>query len=409
MNKNLVNIDQNNHANLHTKIYFYLRNPPASLKLIMTKFIQLIRLILIMVFIFGLYPVLAQNDKAENTLSAYPRNIILFIGDGMGITQLYSGLTINHGRLNLLTCKNIGLCKTNSATNYTTDSGAAATAIACGHKTYNGAMGLNTDSLPCKSIVEYAEEAGMATGVVATSAVTHATPAAFVSHQCSRYAYEAIAADFVTSGIDVFIGGGSQYFQHRGDGRNLLNDLETKGYKVALSADSLQIAKSGKLAALIAPDALPSILNGRGNMLLKATDVAIKTLEQNPNGFFLMVEGSQIDWGGHSNDALYVASEVIDLDSALGKALEFAADGQTLVIVTADHETGGMALLDGSFETGSINAVFAAQDHTGTLVPVFAWGPGEEQFRGFLENSDLFYKMMSLLRIPYPQGDKLTP
>jgi len=142
--------------------------------------------------------------------------------------------------------------------------------------------------------------------------------------------------------------------------------------------------------------------------LPRAAETAINILSNNKKGFFLMVEGSHIDWGGHANNADYVAREVIDFDNAIGKAMEFAQkDGNTLVIVTADHETGGLVLLDGSFEKGTIVAKFATTSHSGTMVPVFAWGPGAENFQGIQENTEIFGKMMSLLKLggvtPNPQ------
>jgi|WetSurSiteA1Bulk_404760.scaffolds.fasta_scaffold00012_30 alkaline phosphatase len=351
---------------------------------------------------------LAQKRKTRSSLEKLPNNIILMIGDGMGVAQVYSGLTVNHGQLNLTGFKSIGFSKTYSATDYTTDSGAGATALSTGNKTYNYAIGVDKDSVPCKTILEYAEEAGLSTGLVSTSSITHATPAAFIAHQPFRDDYEAIAADFLKTDIDVFIGGGRQFFSQRKDQRDLLKELRQKGYQVVFSMDSIQNIRQGKLAGLNAPDHNPAVVQGRGDMLPRAAETAINILSNNKKGFFLMVEGSHIDWGGHANNADYVAREVIDFDNAIGKAMEFAQkDGNTLVIVTADHETGGLVLLDGSFEKGTIVAKFATTSHSGTMVPVFAWGPGAENFQGIQENTEIFGKMMSLLKLggvtPNPQ------
>jgi alkaline phosphatase len=333
-----------------------------------------------------------SNDK--------PLNIILMIGDGMGVTQIYSGYTANHAQLNLFRCKIIGFSKTYSASDYITDSGAGGTAISTGHKTYNGAIAVDKDTVPVKTILEYAEEKGLSTGLVVTSAVTHATPAVFVAHQANRENYEGIAADFLKSSIDVFIGGGINHFAVRKDKRDLLKELRQKGFQVIFSIDSIKNVTHGKLAGLTAREQNPSIMEGRGDVLPGGTQTAINILSKNKKGFFLMVEGSQIDWGGHANNAEFVEKEVIDFDKAIGKALDFAKkDGHTLVIITADHETGGMSLVGGNYQKGTVDARFTTRDHTGVMVPVFAYGPGAQLFQGVQENTDLFFKMMSLYGI----------
>jgi alkaline phosphatase len=350
--------------------------------------------------VLGILPGTAQEKGSETVKTKKPTNIILLIGDGMGVTQVYSGFTVNHGQLNLMNFKSLGYSLTYSASDYITDSGAGGTALSTGNKTYNGAIGVNKDSIPCKTILEYAEEKGLSTGLVSTSAITHATPASFIAHQKFRDDYEAIAADFLKTDIDVFIGGGRNNFTTRKDKRNLVNELRAKGYQVIFSMDSIVSTKQGKLAGLNVPMHNPSMIEGRGDMLPLASATAINILSNNKKGFFLMIEGSQIDWGGHANNGEYVAREMIDFDKAVGKALEFAEkDRNTLVIVTADHETGGMSITDGNYEKGLITTKFATTDHTGIMVPVFAWGPGAEFFQGIQENTAIFDKMMGLLRL----------
>jgi alkaline phosphatase len=351
--------------------------------------------------VYFLMLVLATSVNAQKK-NDRPTNIILMIGDGMGVTQVYSGYTANKGQLNLFRCNSIGFSKTYSATNYITDSGAGATAISTGHKTYNGAIGVDKDTAIAKTILEYAEEKGLATGLVSTSAITHATPASFIAHQASRDNYEAIAADFLKTDIDVFIGGGINHFAVRKDKRDLLKELRQKGYQVIFSMDSIKKITHGKLAGLTAKEHNPSMIEGRGDMLPNSTMTALNILSENKKGFFLMVEGSQIDWGGHANNANFVEKEMIDFDNAIGKALDFAKrDGHTLVIVTADHETGGMSLVGGDYQQGTVVAKFNTTDHTGVMVPVFAFGPGAELFQGVQENTDLFTKMMKLFGIPH--------
>jgi len=322
-----------------------------------------------------------------------PKNIILLIGDGMGVAQVTAGLTANNGKLFLNNFKHLGLMKTQSADKYITDSAAGGTAISTGVKTYNGAIGVDTDSAVVKTILEEAEEKGLATGLVSTSSITHATPASFIAHQKSRNMYEEIAADFLKTDFDVIIGGGVEHFSKRKDGRNLLKEFEEKGYKVEPDLEKARYIRSAKLVSLTADVHNPRIAE-RGNMLPVATETAINILDNNQKGFFLMVEGSQIDWGGHAGSTIYIVEDMLDFDKAVGKALDFAADnGETLVIVTADHETGGMALTGGDFEKGLVKAEYPTGGHTGIMVPVFAYGPGAEHFTGIMDNTDLYKKM----------------
>lgn len=324
-----------------------------------------------------------------------PKNIILMIGDGMGLAQIYAGMTVNHGHLNMEKFRWIGLSKTYSASDYITDSGAGSTALASGVKTYNKAIGVGVDSAPFKTILEIAEEEGLSTGLVATSSIVCATPAAYIAHQIHRDMYDEIATDLIHSGIDLFIGGGRQYFENRSDSMNLTDSLRTMGYQIAYDTSELKSLETEKVAALLAENHLPRISEGRGNMLTMALDIAMRNLSTNDNGFFLMVEGSLIDKACHDNDTNDIILEVLDFDKAVGKALEFAIkDKNTLLIVTADHETGGIALTGGNFRKGAVEMSFAGHDHTGIPVPVFAYGPGAENFAGFYENTEIFHKIM---------------
>ena len=326
-----------------------------------------------------------------------PKNIIFLIGDGMGVSQVFAGLTANKGRLFLENCKYIGFSQTQSASNYITDSAAGGTALSCGVRTYNGAIGMNPDTVSVKSILEEAEENGLATGLVSTSTITHATPASFIAHQPNRGMYEEIAADFLKTDIDVFIGGGKAHFTQRKDGRNLVDELKQKGYRYEENIEEIQKVKKGKLVALV-EDSDAGRMEHRKEMLPKSTETAINILSNNKKGFFLMVEGSQIDWGGHAGSTIYIVEDMLDFDKTIGKALDFASkDGETLVLITADHETGGMAITGGDFETGMVKAGFPTGGHTAVMVPVFAYGPGAEQFIGIMKNTDIHAKMKNLL------------
>lgn len=340
----------------------------------------------------------ANSVSQKRKRTASPKNVILLIGDGMGLAQICAGFVASGGYLNFERFKHIGLSRTNSADDYITDSAAGATAISTGKKTYNKAIGVDKDSLPAKTILEYAEENGWATGMVVTCPVTHATPASFIAHQPSRSMDEAIAADFLKTDIDVFIGGGQSYFDKRADGKNLLNDLRKNGYQVATDLKSIYAVTQGKLAGFMAEkDPLPAHKGRDSSFLKEATLHAIRLMKNNANGFFLMVEGSQIDWGGHSNEIDYITAEMLDFDRTLGAVLDFAEkDGNTLVIVTADHETGGLSLNQGtSYRRKHVAAAFTTKSHTGIMVPVFAYGPGAEAFQGIYQNTEIFHKMMN--------------
>jgi alkaline phosphatase len=327
------------------------------------------------------------------------RNVILMIGDGMGLATISSAITVSDHTLNIIRCKTIGLQKTNSTNNYITDSAAAGTALATGNKTNNGVIGMDPKGVRVKSILEISEQNGLATGLVSTSSITHATPASFIAHQENRGSYEDIALDFLKTDIDVFIGGGYDHFAKRKDNLNLTDSLKARGYEVASSLNQVLSSTSGRLAGLVAPVHTPYRLRGRGDMLPQSSVKAVEILSKSKKGFFLMIEGSQIDWAGHANVADTLVDETIDFDNAIGKVLDFAVkDGHTLVIITADHETGGVTITGGDIPTHKVKLNFSSKDHTPILIPVFAFGPGAENFNGIYENTEIFQKIMTAFR-----------
>lgn len=337
------------------------------------------------------------KNYPQNFKTKKPKKVIMMIGDGMGVSQIFAGLTANGGHIFLDNFKNIGFSKTQSANNYITDSAAGATALSTGTKTYNGAIGVNIDTIAVKTILEMAEEKGLATGLISTSAITHATPAAYIAHSSSRGNLEDIAADFMNTDIDVFIGGGYKNFAQRADKRDLTKELKEKGYQVLRKMDEIAQVKKGKLAGLTAFEHNEPYPKREMNLPL-STQTALRILDENKKGFFIMIEGSQIDWGGHANNTGYIVNEMLDFDQAIGKALEFAAeDGKTLIIVTADHETGGFAIDGGNMETGMVKGSFTSDYHTAVMVPVFSYGPGAENFRGIMENTDIAKRIIKLM------------
>ncbi|HNW49510.1 MAG TPA: alkaline phosphatase [Prolixibacteraceae bacterium] len=339
----------------------------------------------------------SANTFEQTAVKKVPRNVILMIGDGMGISQISAALFANQGSLFLNNFRYCGYSQTQSADNFITDSSAGGTALSCGERTNNGYVAVDTKKCKLKTILEYAEGKGLKTGLVSTSSITHATPASFIAHQESRGSYEDIASDFLKTDIDLFIGGGYKHFTQRADGKNLIDSLTAKGYSVFTCLDSLEAKNNGKIACLTASEHNGRV-SERKDMLPKATRLAVKNLANGDQGFFLMVEGSQIDMGGHQNDVQYIVEEMLDFDQSIGEALKFAsANKETLIIVTADHETGGLALLGGNEKDGQVKAGFATGNHSGVLVPVFAYGPGANQFTGIMKNTDIFKKIYALL------------
>ena len=343
-------------------------------------------------------PLHRARHMAESEANFRPRNIILLIGDGMGTTQIFAGMVAARQKLNLERFRQLGYCKTHAFDDLITDSGAGATAFSIGKKTFNGAIGVDSDTMACETLLETASRTGRRTGVVATSSVTHATPASFLAHVPDREMHEEIARQIMESRVDVLIGAGKKYFDQRKDGRALTANMRERGFFVAFDSISMvQIPMGNRMAGLLWDKEAPKMSEGRGDFLPEATRLAIEQLSVANRGFFLMVEGSQIDWGGHANDVDYIVREMLDFDKAVGVALDFAErDGNTLVVVTADHETGGFAINGGDLQTGRLEGAFTTKKHTGVMVPVFASGPGAFLFTGIQDNTSIYHHMMKL-------------
>ena len=317
------------------------------------------------------------------------------IGDGIGLSQISSGMYANDNSTALEQFDYIGLSKTASFDKLITDSAASGTAMATGIKTNNKVLGISPDNINQKSILEICKEKGYKTALIATSSIVHATPASFYAKENSRYNYENIALQLRNDNIDIIVGGGSKYFTTRKDKRNLINEMS--GYEFVKSVDELEKSISTKIGYFTYFGEPPSILNGRPANLDLITRTILNKLSLNKSPFIIVIEGSQIDWGGHDNDSKMVISEFIYFDSAIKEALEFAKnDGNTLVVVTADHETGGMSLNGG--EINNVNIKFNTKSHTGTMVPVFSFGPSSETFRGIYENTQIFYKLRESIK-----------
>lgn len=344
-----------------------------------------------------------NQDDSHAKAEKHPLNVILLIGDGMGLSQVSTTFYFADSS-NFQRFKHIGLINTSSKSDKITDSGAGGAAFAIGEKTYNGAIGVGMDSLSRPNLTEIFSKNKYATGIVVTCQMPHATPADFFAHVKKRYSYDEIAKQLVNSDVDFFAGGGTDYFLRRKDGINYFDSLIAHGFVMDTFSLDNELDANKKYGYLLAPVAMPTMLENRGDYLPKATKKSLDYLSMHKNGFFLMIEGSQIDWACHANDAAYLISEMLDFNKSVGVALDFAEnDGNTLVIVLADHETGGFTLaasnadkMEGDYN--NIEPKFSTSGHSTTLIPVFAFGPGAQLFGGVYQNADIFHKILEATR-----------
>ncbi len=316
------------------------------------------------------------------------RNVIVMVGDGMGLEQVSCGWVLNGGHLNLDNFIYTGFSRTFATDKLITDSCAGGNAISTGVKTKYGYMGLGPDGNPVQSSLMDARALGKKTGIIVTCRINDATPLDFAGHSPDRHDEEVNAAQYLDCGVDFLAGGGLQFFTKRSDGRDIVEEMKAKGYEFASTTDEIVSSKSPKVLALLAPTELPPALE-RGDYLERTTMKAIETLD-NKKGFYLMVEGSCIDDWAHKQKVGYMAEELFDFDRTIGKVLEWAEkDGHTLVIVTADHATGGLTLLGGGMDDRSVKVNFSTKGHNGIFVPVYAYGPHAKEFTGFHDNSEV--------------------
>ena len=325
------------------------------------------------------------------------KNIIFMIGDGMGLEQISAAWVCNGGKLNLDNFTNVGIQRTYSANKLVTDSAAAGTALATGHKTDNGMISMTPDTVAVKSLAEEAMEKGKRAGAAVTCRVNDATPAVFFSHTATRKNQEDIVEQMANSGVYFLSGGGPKFWRDREDGKDITEVVKAKGYSYVETKEDLMAVQNGPVVALMDSYELKPSLD-RGDILPASVAKALELLD-NRKGFFMMVEGSMIDDGGHDNKAGHTMEEIFDFDKTIGLVLEWAAkDGETLVIVTGDHATGGMTLLSGDIDDKRIRVNFSTTGHNGIALPVFAWGPHSEDFVGIYENTELSDRIRALIR-----------
>jgi alkaline phosphatase len=345
------------------------------------------------------------NDNPYKTVKVKPvsgkkvKNVILMIGDGMGLVQVSAAWVANHGKLNIDNCTSSGFSRTWCANRLITDSGAAGTAMATGSKTNYHCISVDPQGNKLNSLTNIAHNRGLKTGIVVTCNLPDATPSAFCANNIDRDKEEEIAADYLTCNVDYIFGAGRERFNKRTDQRDLLAEIQQKGYQVCTTWDETSKIKSGKVFSVPSEGQLDDAAI-RGDIFSKACLHAVSLLSQEKKGFFAMFEGSRIDDFGHFNDLPRLMKEIFDFDQSIGKVMQWAEkDGETLVIILADHETGGLTLLGGDIKTGTVSGNFSTKDHSGIMVPVYAYGPGAEEFSGIYENTEIFNKIVKLLNL----------
>jgi len=362
--------------------------------------------------------------RSSGTVEPPPQNIVLFIGDGMGAAHRMAAQWASVGRDGRLAMDNMphaGTVRTRSADSPVTDSAAAATAMATGAKTNNGTIAMDAALTPLETILETARRRGKSVGLVTTTPIAHATPAAFAAHVASRNEMSNIAAQMASAGVDVLLGGGENAFLphdqsgcypgmgDRTDGRQLIEEMAASGYTFVCRAEELKAvdtATTPKLLGLFADDGM---VRPFAPTLAELTATALAILSRDKDGFFLLVEGGQIDWAAHQNDAAHVIADVLGLNDAVQVAQRFAASRpSTLIIIVADHETGGMQISptagrgdsQGPFDMpdgGRFFVRWTTTDHTGQNVPVTAQGPYAARFDGEMDNTDIYHAMRSAM------------
>ena len=337
-------------------------------------------------------------EKLQAPKGKKVKNVILMIGDGMSLMHVYTAWAANRGKLWLENAQATGLSKTWAVKKLVTDSGSGGTSLATGVKTVYHAVGVDPEGKPLTSLVDVAKELGKDAGMAVTCRLWDATPCDFCCHNIDRDKEEELVGDYPTSGVDFVFGGGAQKFTNRKDGRDIFKELQKKGYHVSRTLDDFFAYDKNSRIFAVPYDKDTPLPDERGDLLARASMKGISLMNQNKNGFFMMIEGSQLDDYGHFNQLDLLMKETLDFDRTVGEVMKWAAkDGETLVVITADHETGGLTLVNGNKDEGRVECCFSTKDHSGAMVPVYAFGPGAENFTGIFENTDVFKKIKKLM------------
>lgn len=333
-----------------------------------------------------------RNDGGKGRI----RNVIFLIGDGMGLSQITAAAYANCG-LTLMNFNYIGLQRNNALGAFTTDSAAGGSALATGERHANRHISMTEEGEAVPSLSDWFRGKGLPVGVVTLGNAVDATPTAFYGHSVERDNADELTRCLLDTPVDLLCGSGIRQFTERGDGIDLIGEL-SKNYRFVRSIDEINAAEG----CVVCIDERMDEAAEESNLglLAEATRAAIDKLqERGDKGFFLMVEGAKIDYAGHSRCLPGSVIEMLSFDLAVAEALKFADEnGQTLVVVTADHETGGLVLLDGDEQSGRIMGVYTTDDHTPAMLPVFAYGPGADRFCGTYLNTEIARRIRELTR-----------
>ena len=328
--------------------------------------------------------------------TAKVRNVILMIGDGMGIPQAYAAYTVN-GALTMFNMDKTAFVKTNSKNRYTTDSAGAGSSIATGTQNSNGRISMSDDGVPYTSITEILTANGIPCGVVSLGNIVDATPAAFYAHASDRDAMYEITECLTDGHVTFVCGSDHRAFIERPDSVNLYDVLRSQ-YRITDCTDDIdlsgckEICIDDRMGKFATEETLGYLAEITGKSLKKMDAASDST------GFFIMIEGAKIDYAGHAKFLPGSIMETLSFDLAIAEALRFADEnGETLVIVTADHETGGLALVDGDLNEHYVAGRYMTEDHTPMMVPLFAYGPGAENFTGVYQNTEIFHKILKAI------------
>ena len=333
-----------------------------------------------------------RNDGGKGRI----RNVIFLIGDGMGLSQITAAAYANCG-LTLMNFNYIGLQRNNALGAFTTDSAAGGSALATGERHANRHFSMTEQGEAVPSLSDWFRGKGLPVGVVTLGNAVDATPTAFYGHSVERDNADELTRCLLDTPVDLLCGSGIRQFTERGDGIDLIGEL-SKSYRFVRSIDEINAAEGRVVCIDERMDEAAEESNL--GLLAEATRAAIDKLqERGDKGFFLMVEGAKIDYAGHSRCLPGSVIEMLGFDLAVAEALKFADEnGQTLVVVTADHETGGLVLLDGDEQSGRIMGAYTTDDHTPAMLPVFAYGPGADRFCGTYLNTEIARRIRELTR-----------
>jgi alkaline phosphatase len=337
-------------------------------------------------------PVSAPNSDT-------PPRIILFVADGAGLGH-WTVARVAIGRLAVDDFEAFGLVDTRGSNHLVTGSAPAATAYATGTRTVMRALGLGPDSQPRPTVLEVGMERGMASGLITTTALTDATPAAFCTHYPARDHLE-VARQMARHDITVLMGGGRSFFRLASTDttESVLAQLRARYTYVESAAEltSLSLDTVSTLLGLFSERDMP-LAGARAPTLAGMTQTALEILDRDPDGFFLMVENEETDTQAHHNEPFdIIAAEMRAFDEAIEVAVAYRRrHPETLIVVLGDHETGGLAVHTDS--TGAPTLRYTTGGHTAALVPIFAVGPGNEQFGGLLSNERVGQRLLEMVR-----------